>query len=570
MGIVYFLVMISALVFFHELGHFLVAKAFGVKVLRFSLGFGPRIVGFERGETEYVICALPLGGYVQMLGSEMADVEAIPEAERDRTLMAKPIWQRSLVVLAGPVFNLLLPILVYFFVGMAQTTTTPALAGEVMAGMPAAEAGLKPGDRIVEIEGEEVRYWHDILDHVTDAPGQPLEFVWERDGERIKATVTPKRHTDTADALGLLQETRGQVGILALTHGATIGVDDPTSPAAAAGLQSFDHIETINGEPVERFDQIQSKVRNSQGKPLQIVALRPHKLDVDFGEFYEREVVTATVQPVERGGRWVAGLARSEMMLSEVKPGSAAAEAGLEAGDRIVSLDGEPYNSWMILISDIHHSINETLLERAPDDDSPVRVDFELTYRRDGQTHTTTLTPKITKYTGEYQNERYKREIGWATHYDPVSPEPIAFPLVDRTLFSAERGVSETWRGLSMMGRLFQRIFEGKISFSDQVGGPILIGEQAARAGEAGATRFLEMMALLSINLAVINLLPIPLLDGGQLALFGVEAIKRGPLSFRTRQITAYIGFVLIVFLMILAFKNDIERNWDRIVDFLF
>lgn len=565
MGFVYFLIMIGVLVFFHELGHFLVAKAFDVKVLRFSIGMGPKLVGFEYGETEYVICALPLGGYVQMLGNEMADVEALDEEDRGRALMHKPIWQRSLVILAGPVFNLILPILVFFFFGLTQTTAPPSLVGEVLAEAPAAQAGLEPGDRIVEINGSSVAYWHDILDAVADSPGEPLEFVWDRNGERMSATITPESRTETQDALGVLQTTRGQIGILLDTHGPTIAVTSPTSPAARAGLKTFDRIIQINGEDVGRYDEIEAAIQKNKGKPLDIVAMRPEKLDVDFGDYFSQDVFKATIPATDD-----AGLTKAELVLSEVKKDSAAWEAGLREGDRITKLDGAPQSSWYILVRTIHLAINDKLLAREAGDEDAVTQGFEIEYIRDGVVQTTTLTPKVTKYTDEYQQDRYKREIGWASIYDTVKPDVIDFPVGQRVVYSAKLGVDKTWEGISMVGRLFQRILEGKVSFSKQVGGPILVGELAARAGEAGIASFLWTMALLSINLGLFNLLPIPLLDGGQLALFAVEAVKRGPLSFRVRQITAYVGFVMIIMLMLLAFKNDIERNWDNIVDFLF
>ena len=170
----------------------------------------------------------------------------------------------------------------------------------------------------------------------------------------------------------------------------------------------------------------------------------------------------------------------------------------------------------------------------------------------------------------EFKQNAYRIKMGWSNIYPHVPIDPIAFPLGARIAFSAKTGIEETWEGVSMIGKLFGRIFQGKINFSDQVGGPILVGELAAQAGKAGLDKFFRMMALLSINLAIFNLLPIPLLDGGRLLLYAIEAIKRGPLSFRVRQITAYVGFALIIMLMVMAFKNDIERNWDRIVEFLF
>ncbi len=571
MGFVYFVIMIGVLVFVHELGHFLVAKAFDVKVIRFSIGFGPKLFGYQRGETEYALCALPLGGYVLMLGGDMADAESIPEEDLPRTLLAKPIWQRSLVILAGPAFNIILPILVFFFFGLTQTTAPPSMVGEVLADTPAEQIGLQAGDRITKLGDDEVTYWHEILDVVSDSPGQPLEIAWERDGKTMTATITPESRTETQDAIGILQTTRGQIGILLDTHGPTVAVTSPESVAAQAGLKTFDRIIEINGTSVDRYDAIARIVRTSQGKQLDVVALRPTKLPAQYGDFFTQKVITLKMTPAQNDeGVYDVGLARAELVLSEVDQDSPAAEAGFKPGDRITKLDGTPQRSWYILRRTIYQSINEKLLAREPGDDSIITQTFTIEYERDGKLYTTELTPRVTKYTDEYQQDRYKREIGWATLYDTTKPDVVEFPFGDRIVYSAKLGLDKTWEGMSMIGRLFQRIVEGKVSFSKQVGGPILVGELAARAGEAGMASFLWTMALLSINIGVFNMLPIPLLDGGRLMLFAAEAIKRGPLSFRTRQITSYIGFVFIILLMVLAFKNDIERNWDRIVDFLF
>ena len=572
MSILYVMIMIGALVFFHELGHFVAAKALGVKVLRFSIGFGPKILGFTWGETEYVICALPLGGYVMMLGGEFADMEEISEEDRGRSLLEKPIWKRSIIVLAGPAFNILLPILIFFGAGMMRETATAPVVGQVLADTPAAQAGLELGDRIVAIDGEPIRYWHDLTGVVSESPNEALDVTWERRGERMQAMITPSLSTQTRDALGLLQTSRGQLGILNVRPGPTIAVLGEDTPAYVAGLRDFDRIVQINGAPTRGYDQVERAVFESGGtEALDVVALRPTKIEgIDYGQFFEQDVIQARVTPqLREGAPWV-GLSAGEMVLLEVAPESAAAKAGLTRGDRITSVDGRAYNSWLVLDDAIEHRINARLLEAKPEPGERVEIEYEVGFVRGGEARTTTLVPLVERYDDEYKQERYRIEIGWMTLFDLVEPEEVAFPLGDRFVYSVAHGVDTTVEGLGMFAKLFQRIFEGRVSFSNQVGGPILIGELAARAGEAGIEYFLTTLAQLSLTLAVFNLLPIPLLDGGRLALYGVEAIKRGPLSFRARQITSYVGFVLIILLMILAFKNDIERNWDTIVDWLF
>lgn len=566
MSILYILVMIGGLVFFHELGHFLIAKLFDVKVVRFSIGFGPRVVGFDYGETEYVICALPLGGYVQMMGHELADLEAIPEEDRGRALMGKPIWQRSLVILAGPVANILLAFAIYLGVTMNHTEAKPSVIGEVFSNTPAAAAGLAPGDRVVSIAGQPITYWHELQDIVSAAPEVPLAFEYERDGKREKTTITPLKRTST-DTMGLRQQTYGQIGILLGSYGPTIAIVKKDTPAEAAGLRSFDTIVTVDGQRIRRYDAFESRVRMSQGKALSLVVMRPKRLGVEYGKLSKYDMVEVSVTPKQVDGVWTIGARRAAMVLSEVVPGSPADAAGFKAGDLITALDGVEYNSWSVMSDRMRNRINVYIRDRPKEqEDDEVKVSFEITYQRAGAEAKTTLTPSVKSYEGEGKQKRYRTVMGWSQITDVVLPEDVPFPLGQRFSYATSNAVSETWTMVEMFLMLPKLFAERKIG-SDSLGGPILIGELAAKAGQAGLEPFLRMMAVISINLAVLNMLPIPLLDGGQLALFAMEAIKRGPLSARVRQIAAYIGYVSIIMLMILAFKNDIERNWDRFVD---
>ena len=567
MSFLYFIVMVGALVFFHELGHFLVAKAFDVKVVRFSIGFGPRLIGFQYGETEYVICMLPLGGYVQMLGHDFADLEGVDKEELKRALMAKPIWQRSLVILAGPAFNIILPVLIYLIVGLTQTTASPSLVGEVFDETPAARGGLRPGDRVVAIDDQPVTYWHQLTDHVYDAYDKPLKFTYERDGARHETMITPEKKTST-DFLGLNVRTYGMIGIHQGTYGATIALAGADSPGQAQGLRSFDRVIAVNDEPIRRFDELEAKVRASGGQAMRLLLVRPRPVPHDFGMFYGVQTHAVEVKPVVQEGAYTLGITRAEMVVSRVQPDSPAQRAGLEPGDRLLSLNGKPYGSWALMVSQIHNAINEVLLKRPKDATSPVQVSFTLDYERRGQRLTTTLTPTVTELTGKAKQEGFKIEVGWSHIAHMLSPDPIDFPLGARTAYAAKTSLKETGGYMKMMVLGLVRMVQGRVGM-DSLGGPILIGELAAQAGEAGIEPFLRMMALISINLAIFNLVPIPVLDGGQLTLFAIEAVKRGPISYRTRQIASYIGFALIVMLMLLAFKNDIERNWDRIVDVL-
>jgi regulator of sigma E protease len=568
MSLVYILVLLGGLIFIHELGHFLFAKLFDVKVLRFSIGMGPKVVGFTWGETEYVVCALPLGGYVQMMGHSFESIEDMDEEERKRALMGKPIWQRSLVTLAGPLFNMLLPVAIYFFVTLGQGTTPPSQIGQVMPETPAAEAGLMPGDRIVAIDGTEVRYWYQITDLVKDAYDRTLSVTVRRDGQTETVQVSPEKKTQT-DFLGLNQRTYGMLGIHLGTQGPTVALDDPDGPAAQAGLEHFDRIVAVDGQPVTTFHAIRDAIRDSGGEPLELLVLHRYPIEVSYAQFFGQRADELTVTPVKRGGEWSLGLDWAEMYITEVDEESPAAKAGLRRGDEILSVDGRAYSNWSMMTDSIQNAISKELLERnQTGSDEPVEPSFQLTFERNGSVKETTLRPDVIEYTGESKQEQYRVYNGWGHMSDMVMPDSIHHPLGDRLIYAAERGVGQTWRATEMMVTGFLRILQGRVSLNT-LGGPIMIGELAAQAGRAGLEYFLQMMALISINLAIFNLLPIPVLDGGHLMFYAIEAVRRRPLSFRTRQILTYIGLALIIMLMLLAFKNDIQRNWQDMVDWL-
>ncbi len=569
MGLIYAAILLGVLIFVHELGHFLVAKACGVKVERFSIGFGPKVVGFTYGETEYVICWLPLGGYVKMLGFEMDELDEIPEDERDRALMMQPIWQRSLITLAGPAANFVLPMIIYFVFSMGQATVPAAVVGEVFAETPAAHVGLKAGDHITNVDGHPITYWHELTEVMQDTYDRTVDLTYTRDGTSHTVRIKPEKKTRT-DYLGLNERTFGMLGIHLQPYGTTLGISDPASPAAKAGLHTFDKVVSVNGEHITRFDELESKIRQSGGKPLELSVLRRQPIDTDYAHFYSQRVITVRAVPQKVDGTYTLGIDDAEMYLSKVKKGSPAAKAGLHTGDKLLTLDGHTFSNMSMLDQRITNDANEAIVaaQKKDPDKVDVKLSYKLTYLHDGQPRTTTLRPEIQHFAGQSKTETYRVYIGWQHLADRLKPDEIDFPFFQRLAYSANNGVENTknWCEMTLMG--YVRMAQGRVS-SKSLGGPIMIGQLAAQAGEAGFGPFVQMMALISINLGLINLFPIPVLDGGHLVLYAMEGVKRGPLSFRTRQIAAYVGIALIVFLMIFAFKNDIERNWDTIAKWI-
>lgn len=342
-------VVLGILIFVHELGHFLFCKILGVGVEKFSLGFGPKVVGFRRGETEYLLSALPLGGYVKMFGENGAEGE-IPEEEKHRTFMGKSPFKRILIVVAGPLFNLIFAWLVLIAVYLLGVPTLTTKIGEVLKDRPAARAGLQKGDVV----------------------------------------------------------------------------------------------SAINGTPLSRWDDLSSTIAESKGKPLTLLVKRGEK------------VLTVSLTPE---------LSTKKNMFGEV---TSTPMAGIVAAGEVIT-------------------------ERFGPLDAVVK----------GSVQTVTL--------------------------------------IDLTIVS--------------LAKMVERVVP-----LDSIGGPIMIAKMAGEQATAGGVSFLAFMALLSINLGVLNLLPIPVLDGGHLMFYTMEMIFRRPVSMRAREVAQQVGLVLLISLMVLAFYNDVLR----------
>src|SRR4051812_14574874 len=344
------LVLLGVLILVHELGHFVFAKLFDVKVLCCSLGFGPRIVGFKYGETEYRLSAIPLGGYVRLLGEDPG--EPIPPIDRPRALAAKPLWQRYSVVVAGPVFNLLLPLLIYFVHYAGQRTMLPPTIGTVLPDLPAANAGLLPGDRIESVDGHRVRYWEELEHTISNSAGKTLRFAIRRGPDAEERDVTPIE-IERSGPLNR-KERIGWIGVSPRFHLPEIGVLDPSSPAAQAGLKTFDFVSAVNGVPVGTWTEFARAVERAGASPLRLNYVRGGYSAVPFAHIEIEEPGSSVVIPVavfDTAGRrhYETGLLSAALFVFSVEPGSPADVIGLRRGDQIQSLDGVPLSHWDVL-----------------------------------------------------------------------------------------------------------------------------------------------------------------------------------------------------------------------------
>lgn len=546
MAVLYIIILIGVLVFVHEFGHYLAARIFKVKVLSFSIGFGPRLTGFKHGDTSWDIRLLPLGGYVQMYGSDFEEITDKEDPDFDKAYNNKPIWQKAIINFAGPLFNLLLPIPILFAVYMGTVTTDlPPNIGQVLDNSPAIGL-LEPGDVVTHINGEEVKYWTTLHDIIAENPDTELKFTILRDGKSLNVDITPQS-TTLRDAMDITTETVGRIGVTPDLAPPIIGLTSRQSIAAANGLQTFDEITSINGKPIRSYVELEQTLNHNTAETLDLVVLRPSELDINYGSISVLSPVHITIPNQVTSSREL-GITSANMFLSAVDAESPAAKAGLQKGDRILEIDGKSVN--------IFRSFTDKLVQKW---DEP----HEITVQRGDEVFKTTIQLERLTIVGEFQEEMPIIYAGMYHKTPIVSPEQVKMTLEDRFTHAVTSSVTMTVKASSLLVVYVVRMFQGRVS-TKSLGGPIMIGHMASKAGEEGIDMFLRMLAVISINLGILNLIPfIPLLDGGKLTILLVEAIKRGPLSMRTRQIIAYIGLAMVALLIMLAFKNDIERMWN-------
>ncbi len=440
-----FIVAIGVLVTIHELGHFWVARAVGVKVLRFSVGFGrPLWSRVGRDGTEYVIGMLPLGGYVKMLG-EGGD-EPIPQEEQHRSFEQQTLAARAAIVVAGPLFNFIFAVFAFGAVQMAGVSGMKPIVGAVMEASVAARGGLQQGEEITAVNGQPVQIWQQALERMLGAVvvGDLLQLQ----------VVTPQGATQLRE------------------------LENPFGREIPEGMALLEQL----GFAIER------------------PAVPPR--------------------------------------IGEVAADGAAAAAGLERGDRVLSVEGEAVDSWGGWVEWVQESPEQTL---------------QLTIERDGVIFPMQITPARVELNGKMVGR-----IGAAVDLSEFRAHyyrTVQYGPLDAMV----RGAEKSWEMSVMTLKVMGRMVVGATS-TDGLSGPISIARYAGNSMESGLTTFLSFLGLVSVSLGVMNLLPVPMLDGGHLFYYLVEALKGSPLSEGAMMVGQRIGIVFLVGLMSLALYNDLLR----------
>lgn len=643
-----FFVVLGVLVFVHELGHFVAAKACGIYVDRFSLGMPPRLFGFRKGETDYCIGLLPIGGYVKMAGQEdqpLTDEErekTYGHVPPDRWYNNKPVWQRAIVLIAGPAMNLVLAVVIYaFLAGYGREVSQAEIEtriGDIENGSPAAsapmfradngatpdlkgtpnETGWHTGDRIVSIDGKPVKLFEDIMVAAILSGGNETLVEINRtdpDGSvaRYLSPVTPK-------IFGDLKDTR-RFGVTPFSP-AFVRQVFPASPAQEGGVKAGDTILTADGKQIDQQtfsglvrelppDASLSLTVERDGKPVALTvktrregSFRDVMLDpplrgtlgipdgepapvleenaeflkenglhtgdrvlmaagsTDVGStlraLAESDPTQAVQLSIERPARffgnatsWTAKMPVETALraLTGIDPNSKPVIAGispelegksaLQRKDRIVEIDGQP--ATIATLRKLEQTrVGETL---------PIVVERPAILLGIGQKAATikadlTVAP-IQQIGVVFETKMVIRKE------EPANILPFAF--------------KESYRQAARIGSILQQLFTGGLS-PKLLGGPVMIGDIVTTAYQVGFAYLLDITAMISVNLAIFNLLPLPVLDGGQLLFLGIEAIRRRPVSTRVMEAVQQVGVVFIIGLLLFVTFNDMSRIFQRIL----
>ncbi len=594
-NIVLVIIGIGLLIFIHELGHFLVAKKIGVRVYAFSLGFGPAIISRQIGETDYRISLIPLGGYVKLAGEQREESNTGEEWE----FMSKKPWQRAAVLVAGVACNTLLAFVAFIIAFRVGVPFVTPEIGRTMPGWPAWEAGIRPGDKIVKINNVSDPDFEDVFISVA-LSGSPegINMEIERDNKTFDVNVVPRYDSTVGiQRIGIAPATTLEVHKI-------FAIKNSDTPVQRSGLRVNDKVLEINGKKIITENDFREIELTNPGKELNITVLRDdRKIDVK---------VTPSVVT-----RWMIGLSCATTKFEGVKRNSLAYSLGLQKGDEIVKVNSQDVHGFTELINTIKDSANgivtlqvsrgngtkymkltkygkETVKEFSEGifphyglivdstvEDFPAKEigiqpgdtitsidgenvtewnqlltlvtasqgkEFEISWIHNSETYTKTIIPKKNEKNAQgsmgikFKEKKIIRKYGLAK--------------------SCVVGTHKTVVNIKRIYMTIQGFVSKKLS-TKALGGPVLIAQASYESAKSGIGKLMYFMAIISINLAVINILPVPVLDGGHLLFLGIEKIKGSPISEKTMAIANYIGFAFIISLMIYATRNDIMRLFN-------
>lgn len=571
-----FILLLGVLIFIHELGHFLLAKAVGVRVETFSIGMGHKFLKFTKGETEYALSLIPLGGYVKLTGQDPR--EEIPKELESRSFRHKTLFQRTLVVLAGPLFNAALTILIFIVLFTAGSPSVAPVIERVLEGSPSAEAGLKSGDWVESIQTQtgktiRVRDQQELETTIANYLGSPITLNVNRSEswnpeiqQKHSLTMTPVLGKTRDSTLGVIK-TKGVLEGVERSARAPLLHVYASSWASQRQIPDAFWVESIEFQmgsftqthPVRTYEEFESlwkhfaqKASESTEGQISIKGQIAQTQESDSTSSAEtpssKTFTLAWTRPEERipSSPIEAGIVSSELLVLDVKENTPAAQLGLQKGDEITTLNNEPVKSFQWF--------KDRLQELASS-----QTEIVIGWRRGAENLSASVVPQIVSAKDPFtEAEKDQFQIGAAFLALPANP--LTYPLkADGIGDAIALGWNKTVSLSVSMLASFYYLAIGEIS-PKTLGGPILIGKIAGESVQQGWQAFLKMMAFISLNLFILNLLPIPVLDGGHLLLFAIEGIRRKPLSMKIVEIWTTAGFFILMGLIAVVFLNDLNR----------
>lgn len=568
--IVPLIILLGLLIFVHELGHFLVAKYFKVRVEVFSLGFGKKFFKFRRGDTEYCLSLIPFGGYVKMYGDDpTAD---IPAENRAFSFTHKPVGQRIAIVLAGPLMNFFFAIFLFAIIAFVGEDVVQPVVGDIAKSSAAYHAGLRAEDKILAVNNTPVETWNEVKELVEKNGAGSLKIQVKHSGSDTPEDIVAQT---TLIANPNIISSDLQVGDLdGLTYmfkAPVVAISSSSSEAAKAGLKTGDRIVSVAGlaavdskEFIEekefaRWNEFSTHILNLFELNTKKVThlLVKYERQVDKEKFETNQTTLALAALSAPTGESPRGKAESlitalgfdypDLYVSDVLPESAAAAAGIQKNDKIVGVDG-PIDQWPSLVRRVQ-GYREGL--------APLKISI----LRDGSPLELEVAPKKIKQSNPAGKDNEVYAIGVLAGV--AGAEPLT--MLARTTNPAKaftKGVSDSLLWTKNTALSFLRLLQNRVS-AKSIGGPIMIGQLASKTFQIGLSPFLKIMAIISINLFILNLLPVPVLDGGHLVFFTIEALRGAPLSMRKMEIAQQIGLVILMSLMVLALFNDVSRLFN-------
>ena len=524
------------LIFIHELGHFFAAKRCGIRVEKFSIGFGPRLFGFRRGETDYCISALPFGGFVKMAG-ESPDEQKGEEGE----FASAPVGHRIFVAIAGPAMNFIMGVILFsfvYFVGLDHGTMwlmemligrsdRMAQIGLVADDSPAKKGGIEPGDTIVSINDRRIKNWQDFNTTVLTHPDEELKIVVSRDGQLKTLYVTP-RSLDRSGIGQIRVSARQATMVESITEGSAV---------ANAGIQPQDLIESINGRKIYHVPEFNSAIWD----PSNPFGSAHRRFYEEINENQNDEISLG----IRRGAESLtASFPINWVVNAAVAEGSEAEKLGIQNGDEIVSINGESIKNF-----ELYPKLYELA---AANPGQPV----EIGLLRSGEQLTAMLPPTFS----DEENQLNLHGLGWKLSLDGLALAVPSVPIPNYNVITAVgEGVQTNWLIFEMVIKVLKRLVTREVK-TKHLTGPIGIVDATRRVVEFGLRSLLFFVGFISVNLAIVNLLPIPIADGGQILFFTLEKLRGRPLSIRKQMIIQQVSIVLLAGLFLYITFYDILR----------